>query len=100
MLKGTERAVEGIVTNGIFYPTALKLLKREFINPLVVCHLKMKELFEQPPIKGNDRTSLCQCYHLVKFNNTWLLYMGCNRALKSTKTISKAEQRLPNDLRH
>ena len=47
VLKGeAKRAVEGIGTNGIFYTTALKLFKREFGNPLVVCHLKMKELFE------------------------------------------------------
>ena len=50
VLKGeAKRAVEGIGTNGIFYPTALKLLKREFGYPLKT-HLKMKELFEQPPI--------------------------------------------------
>ena len=40
VLKGeVKRAVEGIGANGIFYPTALKLLKREFCNPVVVCHL-------------------------------------------------------------
>ena len=43
VLKGeNKRAVEGISTNGIFDPTALKLLKREFGNPLVVSHLKIK----------------------------------------------------------
>ena len=43
VLKGeNKRAVEGIGTNGIFDPTALKLLKREFGNPLVVSHLKIK----------------------------------------------------------
>ena len=48
VLKGeAKRAVEGIGTNDIFYPTALKLLKREFDNPPVVCRLKMKEFFEQ-----------------------------------------------------
>ena len=37
MLKGeAKRAVEVIGTNGIFYPTVLKLLKREFGNPVVV----------------------------------------------------------------
>ena len=40
VLKGeAKRAVEGIGANGIFYPTALKLLKKEFGNPLIVCHL-------------------------------------------------------------
>ena len=71
VLKGeAKRAVEGIGTKEIFYPTSLKLLKTEFGNPPVVCHLKMKELFEQTPIKGNVRTSLRQYHQLVKCNNT------------------------------
>ena len=101
MLKGeAKRTVEGIATNGIFYPTALKLLKREFDSSPVVCHLKMKELFKQPPIKGNDRTSLRQYYQLVKFNNTWFVSMRYHHALTSPQKISKAVQRLPNHLRH
>ena len=101
VLKGeVKRVVEGLGTNGIFYPTALELLKRESGNPVVVCHLKMKELFDQPPIKRNDRTSFRKYYQLVKCNNTWLLSMGYHHALKSTETISKAVQRLPNHLRH
>ena len=38
-----KRALEGIGTNGFYYPTALKLLK--------VCHLNLNELFEQPQEK-------------------------------------------------
>ena len=101
MLKGeVKRPVKEIGTNGNFYPIALKLLKREFGSPLAVCHLKMKELFEKPPIKGNDRTSLGQCYQLVKCNSTWLLSMGYHHALKSIETIPKAVHPLPNHLRH
>ena len=45
-LKGeAKRAVKGIGTNDIFYLTTLRLLKKEFGNPLVDSHLKMKELF-------------------------------------------------------
>ena len=45
-LKGeAKRAVKGIGTNDIFYQTTLRLLKKEFGNPLVDSHLKMKELF-------------------------------------------------------
>ena len=65
-----KTAVEGIGTNGIIYPTVVKLLKRELGNPLVVCHLKMKELFEQPEIKGNNKGSFRQYYHFLKRNNT------------------------------
>ena len=101
VLKGkAKRAVEWIGTNRIFLPTALKILKREFGNPLTVCHLKMKKLFEQPPIKRTDQTSLRLYYELVKCNNTWLLPMGYHHALKSTETISKTVQCLPNHLRH
>ena len=36
VLKGeAKRSIEGIGANGIFYPTALELLKREFGNPVV-----------------------------------------------------------------
>ena len=99
VLKGeAKRDVEGKGANVIFYPTALKLLKEEFGNPVVICHLRMVELFEQLPIKGNDRTSLRQYYQLLKCNNTCLLSMGYRHALKSTETISKAVQRLPNHL--
>ena len=65
-----KTAVEGIGTNGIIYPTVVKLLKRELGNPLVVCHLKLKELSEQPEIKGNNKSSFRQYYHFLKRNNT------------------------------
>lgn len=45
-----EQAVEGVITKGFFF-IPLKLLKREFGNPLVVCHLILKKLFGQPQIK-------------------------------------------------
>ena len=61
---------------------------------------KNEGTFRTTTNKGERLNLFVSMYLLVKFNNTWLLYMGYNRALKSTKTISKAEQRLPNDLRH
>ena len=42
----------------MFYATALKALKREYGNPLLVSHLKPKKLFDQPKIKNQDRTAL------------------------------------------
>ena len=99
LLKGeAKKTLEGIGTNGIFYPNTLKLIKKELCSPLVLCHLKMKKLFEQPPIKRNDLTSLNRYYQLVKC--TWLLSMWYHHGLKSTETILKAVQRLPNHLRH
>ena len=59
MLRGeAKRSVESIGRNGIFYATTLKCLKREFGNPNVVTHLKLKSLFDQPQIKTADRASL------------------------------------------
>ena len=40
-----KKAVQCIGTSGIFYAAALKLLKRDFGNPTVVTHLKLKQLF-------------------------------------------------------
>ena len=46
-----KRSVESIGISGIFYATALKTLKRDFGNPIVTGHLKMKHLFKQPQNK-------------------------------------------------
>ena len=61
---------------------------------------KNERAFRTTLIKRIDRTSLRQYYQLVKYNNTWLLPMRYLHALKSTETISKAVQCLPNHLRH
>ena len=50
----TKRSVESISISGIFYATALKAVKRDFGNPIVMAHLKMKHLFKQPQIQNND----------------------------------------------
>ena len=47
----------------MFYATALKPLKREYGNPLLVSHLKLKKLFNQPQIKNQDRRVLCEYQH-------------------------------------
>ena len=78
--RDANRALEGTSTNGINYPTALKLLK--------VCQLNLNEHFEQPEKKK-----------MVKCHNTWLLgYTEYHHTLKSTKTLDKAVQRLSNYL--
>ena len=43
-----KRSVESIGCNGIFYATALKSLKRDFGNPVLVPHLKIMALLDQP----------------------------------------------------
>ena len=40
-----KKSVESIGFEGIFYATALKSLKRDFGNPVLVSHLKIKSIF-------------------------------------------------------
>ena len=58
-----KKAICSIGTQSIFYATALKTRKRDFGNPVVVAHLKIKSLFDAPQIYANDRVGLRQ-FHL------------------------------------
>ena len=40
-----ENALEVVGTCSLFYPSALKTLKRNFGNTLVVAHLRLKSVF-------------------------------------------------------
>lgn len=100
VLRGdAKRSVDSIGRNGIFYATTLKCLKREFGNPNVVSHIKLKLIFDQPQIKATDRTSLKLYHQKLKSTNTWLVSMGYHSTLSSIENVTKAVQRLPNYLR-
>ena len=43
--------IAAIASNGIFHPTALKTVKKNFGDPLLVVHLKIKAVFDCPQIK-------------------------------------------------
>ena len=43
-----EQVIAAIGSNGIFYATALKTLKKNFGDPLLVAHLKIKAVFDRP----------------------------------------------------
>ena len=59
VLKGeVKNSIISIGTNGLFYVSALKSLKRDFGGPLVVTHLKLKSVFDKPQIKSGDRIAL------------------------------------------
>ena len=45
-----KKEIESIGINSMFYATALKTLKREYENPLLVSHPKLKKLFDHPQI--------------------------------------------------
>ena len=94
-----KRVIEAIGKSGRFYATALKTLKRDFGNPLLVSHAKLKLLFDQPQIKGADRMSLRRFHQHLKINNTRLLSMGYDTPILSSENLTKAILRLPTFLR-
>ena len=53
-----KRSILSIGSSGIFYATALKALKRDYGNPIIVSHRRVKSLFEFPPIKNNEKIAL------------------------------------------
>ena len=100
VLRGeVKKEIESIVSNRMFYATSLKILKREYGNPLLISHLKLKKLFDQPQIKNQDRTALHEYQHHLKCSNTWFLSMCYYDAISSTESLAKAVKRLPNYLR-
>lgn len=48
----SKRVIKTIGNTGPFYATAMETLKRDFWNPLLISHAKLKLLFDQPPIKS------------------------------------------------
>ena len=94
-----KRVIEAIGKSGRFYATALKTLKRDFGNPVLVSHAKLKLLFDQPQIKGADRMSLHRFHQHLKINNTWLLSMSYDTPILSKENLTKAILRLPTFLR-
>ena len=93
-----KRVIETIGNTGRFYATALKTLKRDFGNPLLILHAKLKLLFDQSQIKSTDRISL-QRFHQHKINNAWLLSMGYCTPILINDNLTKAIIRLPSFLR-
>ena len=94
-----KRSVESVGTDSLFYPTALKTLKRDFGNPMVVSHLKLKSVLDLPQIKTFDRTTIRRYHQQLKSTITWLLSMGYETPTKSSENLTKAVSRLPNNLR-
>ena len=94
-----KRVVSAVGQDGIFYASALKFLKREFGNPLMVSYLKLKEVLELPPIQHDHQNSLRNYHQKLKTIVTWLKTMGYDGALKSVENVTKAVMRLPKYLR-
>ena len=68
-----KKAVETVSTSGIFHATALKTLKRDFGSPLLISHFHLRNLFDKPQIRANDRITLRQFHQeLDMVNVSWL----------------------------
>ena len=94
-----KRMVQSIGQSGIFYPTILKCLKRDYGNPTIVSYLKLKELFDQPQLQAKNKPAIRSFQHQLKTTVIWLSSMGYPSAIQSTDNM-KAVTRLPNYLRN
>ena len=81
-----KKAIQSIGSSGLFYASALKTLKGDFGNPLLVATLRMKRLFDKPQINGRDRNALREFHQQLKMNNTWLMSMGYETPLLSSES--------------
>ena len=95
-----KRSIQSIGSSGIFYATALKALKRDHGNPIIVSHLRVKSLFEFPPIKSNDRIALRNFHQKLKITITWLKSIGYEVPIKSNENLAKALLCLPCNMRN
>ena len=101
VLDGEERRmVQSIGQSGIFYPTILKCLKRDYGNPAVVSYLKLKELCDHPQLQAENKPAIRSFQQQLKTTVIWLSSMGYHSAIRSTDNITKAVTRLPNYLRN
>ena len=95
-----KHLIQSIGSSGIFYTTALKALKRDYGNPIIVSHLRVKSLFEFTPIKSNDRIALRNFHQKLKITITWLKSIGYEDPIKFNENIAKALLCLPRNMRN
>ena len=95
-----KRSIQSVGSSRIFYVTALKTLKRDFGNLIIVAHLRMKSLFEFPLIKANDRIALRNCHLKLKITITWFQSIAYNVPIKSSENLAKALICLPHSIRN
>ena len=94
-----KRVIETIGNAGRFYTTALKTLRLDFGNPLLISHARLKLLFDQLKIKSADRISLRRFYQQLQINNTLPLSIGFFTSILSKNNLTKAISRSHSFLR-
>ena len=85
-----KRSMQSIGSSGTFDAIALKALKRDYGIPIIISHLRVKSLFEFPPIKTNDRIALWNFHQKLKMTFTWVKSIGYPVPIKSNKNLVKA----------
>ena len=74
--------------NELFYASALKLLKQDSGNPLVVSYKKVKGVLDQPQIQPNDKTSLQRYHQSLRSTVIWLKSMGYHSGIQSVENLT------------
>ena len=85
-----KKLVKTVGSNGYFYATALKVLKRDFGNPLFVSHLNLKKLFDQKQINIKDKLGLRSFHQQLRICISWLSSIGYDTPLTSHENLVKA----------
>ena len=91
--------VASVGQSGIFYASALKTLKRNSGNPVVVSYMKLKTVLDLLQLPPNNYNGLHAYHQILKTTVTWLVSMRYNAAIKSTESVMKAVVRLPKYMR-
>ena len=94
-----KRTVISIGRSGLFYETAMKTLKSNFGNPMVVPFLKLKSVLDSPQITNENRTGLRAFHQQLKSVITWLNSIGDTSSINSIENTTKTITRLPRYLR-
>ena len=74
---------------------ALKMLKKDFGNPLVVLHLKLKKLFNHKQTNIKDKLGLCSFHQQLCICISWLSLIGYDTPLTSYENLTKPLSVLP-----
>ena len=68
-----KKCINAFGTNGMFYASALKSLKKQFGNPYLVLYHKLKILFNLPPLSANDHIG--QLIGTLTWLNRWVIFL-------------------------
>ena len=80
-----KRVVTSVGQSGIFYASALKTLKRNFGNPVVVSYMKLRTVLDLSQLPPNDYNDLRDYHQTLKATVTWLVSMRYNVAIRVSR---------------